>query len=290
MSIVNLPQPIKDLGKATLSKVADKFIDFVITKYTGKSIKVFEAEGDIEADKIKTSWEVLEKPFWLQAEATKMNRQYSNLGNTLMKSTSLIITAENKIKDDNDVFWVFLEHSKEISNEQMQGLIAKIIAGEYNTPSAYSMSTLQIIKMLGKNELELFENICSLLLNNEWIPIELFVLGDNVKELMNKINIDFESLQTLQSLGLFLSNEMTKSIENLEKKDYIIQYYDKQLVFNSENNNFKKIILPESYVLSTVGKQILKHLNPKYIEDYFTWLKLNYKVPNYKLLNNTSKI
>ena len=76
--MTNLPQPIKDLGKATLSKVADKFVDFIITKYTGKSIKVFEAEGDVEADKVKTRWEVLEKPFWLQAEAAKMNRQYSN--------------------------------------------------------------------------------------------------------------------------------------------------------------------------------------------------------------------
>ncbi len=282
--MTNLPQPIKDLGKATLSKVADKFVDFIITKYIGKSIKVFEAEGDVEADKVKTRWEVLEKPFWLQAEAAKMNRQYSNLGNVLLKSAPLITASENQISDDNDVFWGFLEHSKEISNEQMQELIAKIVAGEYNAPGTYAMSTLQIIKMLGKNELELFEKICGLLIDNEIILKELFALGDNVKEMMNKIGIDFGSLQTLQSLGLFLPNDMTRSIENPEKKNFAIQYFDKQIIFTPENENFAKIKLPGFYGLSIVGKQILKHLNPAYIEDYFVWLKSNHKIPNYKLL------
>src|SRR3990167_5874196 len=98
----NIPKPIKDLANKTLTKVADKFVDFVIVKYTGKSIKVFEAEGNIEADKVKTKWELLEKPFWLQAEAEKMDRQYSNLGNALIKSTPLI-ESDKKPTGDNDV-------------------------------------------------------------------------------------------------------------------------------------------------------------------------------------------
>ncbi len=166
----------------------------------------------------------------------------------------------------------------------MQELIAKIIAGEYNAPGTYAMSTLQIIKMLGKNELELFEKICGLLIDNERTPKELFALGNNVKELMNNIGIDFGSLQTLQSLGLFLPNDMTISIKNLEKKNCAIRYFDKQIIFTPENENFAEVILPEFYQLSITGRQILKHLTPEYNEDYFVWLKSNYKIPNYKLL------
>lgn len=280
----DLPQPIKDLGKATFTKVANKFVDFVITKYAGKSIKVFEAEGDIEADKVKTRWELIEKPFWLQAEAAKMGRQYSNMGNALIKAAPLITTGENKMTSDNDVFWGFLEHSKEISNDEMQELIAKIIAGEYNVPGTYSMSTLQIIKMLGKNELELFEKIGSLLLDKKQIPEELFALGDNIKGLMSKIGIDFGSLQTLQSLGLFLPNNMRRIKTNIKKKNLPIHYFDKKLIFSPENDNYAKIELPNFYGISPVGEQILKHLNPKYVEEYYAWLKENYKIPNYKLL------
>ncbi|EKD49196.1 MAG: membrane-fusion protein [uncultured bacterium] len=285
--INNLPQPIKDLGKAALSKVADKFVDFVITKYTGKSIKVFEVEGDIDADKVRTKWELLEKPFWLQAEAIKMGRQYSNFGNTLLKAAPIITATDNKIADDNDVFCGFLEHSKEISNEEMQELIAKIIAGEYNAPGTYSMSTLQVIKMLGKSELELFERMCSLLISSDQIPQDLFSLPENAKGFMKKLVIDFGSLQLLQSLGLFLPNSMTKSLENLEKKNFKTVYFDKNILFTPiapENENTLKISMPGSFGLSPVGKQLLKHLTPKYNDEYFVWLKENYKIPNYKIL------
>ena len=277
----NLPQPIKDLGKATLTKVADKFVDFVITKYTGKSIKVFEAEGDVEADKVKTKWEVLEKPFWLQAEAAKMNREYSNMGNALMGAAALITSSENKIADDNDVFWGFLEHSKEISNEEMQALISKIIAGECNAPGTYSMSALQIIKMLGKSELELFEKICGLLINNEQLPKILFTGQENVKKFMQNVGLDFGKLQILQSIGLFLPNDMVLTLSNPERKKFAIQYFYRTLLYVSENENLE-VKTPDYYGLSVAGTQILKHLNPKYIEEYYLWLKESYKIPNYK--------
>jgi len=282
--MTNLPQPIKDLGKATLSKIANKFVDFVITKYTGKSIKVFEAEGDIEADKVKTKWKVLEKPFWLQAEAAKMNRQYSNFGNTLLKAGHLITKDGNSIGDDNDFFWGLLEHSKEISNEEMQELIAKIIAGEYNKPGSYSMSTLQSIKMLGKAELVLFETISSLLINNDSIPQIIFSLPDNAKAFLNELKIDFGSLQTLQNLGLFLPNHMSMTLDNSLKKNFAIQYFDQKIIFNLTQGNIFTIMLPEFYALSTTGKQIVKHLSPKFNSKYFSWLKENYKIPNYKIV------
>jgi len=66
---------------------------------------------------------------------------------------------------DNDFFRNTVEHAKTISNEEVQELIAKIIAGEYNNPGSYSMSTLNCIKMLGKKEIELLERMGSLIIN-----------------------------------------------------------------------------------------------------------------------------
>lgn len=84
-----------------------------------------------------------------------------------------------------------LEHAKDISNDEIQELIAKIIAGEYNSPGTYSMSTLHTIKMLGKNELMLFERICSLLIDEDKIPAEIFAIPDDAKEIMDELKIDF---------------------------------------------------------------------------------------------------
>lgn len=282
--MTDIPAPIKKLAKKSLSKAANIFLDFVIKKYTGKSIKVFEAEGDIETDKIKTKWEVLEKPFWLQAEAAKMNRQYANLGNTLIKTVPQIEATKNKVSSDNDVFWGLLEHSKEISNEEIQGLIAKIIAGEYNVPGTYSMSTLQTLKMLGKKELELFEMLSSLIVNGDQIPQDLFSLPDGAKEFMREIGVDFASLQALQNLGLFLPNDMTRTISNPKGKKFDLEYFGKHIQFTPLNKTIEKVESPNFYGLSDIGKQIITHLKPKKNDLYFRWLKENYRIPGYDIV------
>lgn len=282
-----IPKPIVDLATQTASKPIACFSEFISLKLFGKSIAKLKAEAENEYDKTRQQGEIERKaqePFIVQIETAKAYRQYSNLGNTLMKARPLITANENKVADDNDVFWGLLEHSKEISNDEMQELIAKIIAGEYNVPGTYSMSTLQIIKMLGKSELELFEKIGSLLVNDSRLPWELFTGRDNAKDLMEKVEVDFGRLQALQSLGLFLPNEMSNTITNTEKENLLIKYFDKKLIFSPENDNYAKAKLPNFYGLSTVGEQILKHLNPKYVEEYYAWLKENYKIPNYKLL------
>lgn len=285
--MINVPGPIAELGKTTLTKVADKFVDLVIQKYTGKSIKVFAAEGDIEADKIKTKWELLEKPFWLRAEAQKMGRQYTNFGNTLLKSAPMITAGENNISDDNDVFWGLLDHSKEISNEEMQELIAKIIAGEYNKPGSYSMNTLQTIKRLGKDEIELFERMCSLIVNEVQIPEKFFAGSNEVKMIYRDLKIDFGSFQNLQSLGLFLPNGMISQIPNNEKSKFRLTYFDKNIFFELANKDTTSsdIRIEEFYGLSQTGRQLIKHLSPRFNEDYFLWLKKNYQIPGYIIIS-----
>ncbi len=283
----SVPKSIRNLGAASLSKVADKFVDFIITRYTGKSVKIFEAESDIEADKVKTKWEVLEKPFWLEAEARKMNRQYLNFGSVLLKATPLITATSTQVENDNDVFWGLVEHSKEISNEEIQELIAKIIAGEYNKPGTYTMSALQTIKMLGKNEIELFERVCSFLIYGNQLPYRLFTGSEDVKEMMEKNQVDFGHLQILQSLGLFFPSGMRRTVDAKDNNKVSIKYSNKNLIYEPIREGIETIHVPQFYELSPVGAQILVHLNPVFIEEYFEWLKQHYKLPNYKFVEIT---
>jgi hypothetical protein len=256
----------------------------VIDKVTGFKISQWAAEGEVRKKQIHDEYEDSKKMGIVGIQYVSALRSSTNLINTAIKSSQYIEPNKtNEIEMDNDFFWNTVEHSKNVSNEEMQDLIAKIIAGEYNFPGTYSMSTLQTIKMLDKNEIELFERVCCLLINEDQIPQELFSLPEDAKDLMKNINIDFESLQTLQSLGLFLPNDMTRSIQNPEKKNFKLVYFDKNILFVPENENYLKIEMQNFYGLSKVGKQILKHVKPKYNEKYFIWLKENYKIPNYKL-------
>lgn len=217
-------------------------------------------------------------------KAKREKRDFYNLSNVLHKFAMLVkIKPKEKIEDDNDFFWNTIEHAKSVSNEEVQNLIAKIIAGEYGAPGTYSMHTLQILKTLGKSEIELLERICSLIISDDGIPQAIFSLPENAQSFMNEIGIDFGSLQTLQSLGLFLPNYMCLKEKNLNKNNIEVSYLNERLTFIPENENCIDVAMPNFYGLSLVGKQILRHLNPQYNEKYFVWLKENYKIPNYKL-------
>lgn len=266
----------------------------VIDKLTGFKLSDWAAEGELRKRMIHDEYEKAKQNGISGIQYISSLRQTTNLIDTAIKSTEYIDSdKENEIKMDNDFFWNTIEYSKSISDEKIQELIAKIIAGEYNTPGTYSMSTLHSIKMLGKNELELFEKIASLLINNkEQIPKDLFAIPADAKAFMHELKIDFGSLGLLQNLGLFLSNSMTQTQTNPRKEKLDVTYFDKVIRFEPstpENENSLTVQLPEFYRLSPVGKQLLKHVNRKYNDNYFIWLKKNYKLDNYQIVETKTE-
>lgn len=269
------------------TKVANTpFFTTVIDKVTGFKISKWAAEGEVRKKIIHDEYEKAKENGIIGVQYISSLRETTNLIDTAVKSTKYIEQGkENEIKMDNDFFWNTIEHSKTVSNEEVQELIAKIIAGEYNQPGSYSISTLQSIKMLGKDELELFEKVCGFLVNGDQLPHSLFSGRYNLESFMKDNNLDFRKLQLLQTLGLFLPNDMVRTIENDNKNNLEIRYFDKSIIYSSEDEKNTKIKLPNFYGLSPIGEQIIKHLSPKYIESYYVWLKENYKIPHYKVVD-----
>lgn len=270
------------------SKVANTpLFTTIIDKITGFKISKWAAEGEVRKKLIHDEYEKAKENGIMGVQYIENLRHITNLIDTATKSAKYIDQEKpNDIKMDNDFFWNTIEHAKTISNDEMQDLVAKIIAGEYNKPGTYSMSTLQTLKMLGKHELELFERMCSLCINSDQIPHEVFSLPDSIKPVMNSLKIDFGSLQALQSLGLFLPNDMTRSLENPEKKNFALNYQGKVIRFKPTHETSLQIQFPGFYGLSNTGKQILQHLKPEFNEEYFNWLKTNYKIQNYTIIEN----
>lgn len=270
------------------SKVANTpLFTTIIDKITGFRISQWAAEGEVRKKLIHDEYEKAKENGIMGVQYIENLRHTTNLIDTATKSAKYIDQEKsNDIKMDNDFFWNTMEHAKTISNDEMQELVAKIIAGEYNKPGTYSMSTLQTLKMLGKQELELFERMCSLCINSDLIPQGVFSLPESIIQVMNSLKVDFGSLQSLQSLGLFLPNEMLRSIENPDKKNFSLIYQGKVISFKPISETSLQIQFPTSYVLSNTGKQISQHLNPEFKEEYYNWLKTNYKIPNYEIIEN----
>lgn len=269
------------------SKVASTpLFTTVIDKVTGFKISKWAAEGEVRKKLIHDEYEKAKEGGIMGMQYIEYMRSTENLIDTAVKSSKHIDPHKsNDIKMDNDFFWNTIEHAKTISNDEVQEVVAKIIAGEYNEPGTYSMSTLQTLKMLGKSELELFERMCSLCVNDSLIPQSVFTLDNNTESILKLLEVDFGSLQYLQILGLFFPNSMGQTQQNFKKNNIGLNYIDKDLIYEPIHGSNFEFNLMGYYQLSLTGEQIIKHLNPKFLEEYFEWLKEYFKIPNYKLVD-----
>ena len=64
----------------------------------------------------------------------------------------------NSIEDD----WIvnFFDKSRIVSDNEMQGLWSRVLAGEANVPGSYSKRTVNFLSDLDKSEANLFANLC----------------------------------------------------------------------------------------------------------------------------------
>lgn len=103
---------------------------------------------------------------------------------------------------DFDWFVRFYEAAGSVSDDTMQNLWAKILAGEIAKPSSFSLKTIDVMKNLSKKDAELFIKICShsFVINgsNYFLPHE--------GEYLEFAGITYENIMKLNELGLMFNN------------------------------------------------------------------------------------
>ena len=62
---------------------------------------------------------------------------------------------------DDDWVTNFFDKSRIVSDEEMQEIWAKVLAGEANAPGTYSKWAVNFLGCIDKRDAELFQNLCS---------------------------------------------------------------------------------------------------------------------------------
>lgn len=107
-------------------------------------------------------------------------------------------------KYDFDWYMRFYDIVGNISDEEMQALWARILAGEIHRKGTYSLQLLDILKNFTQKQAELFNRVCS----------HCFISGDNVyipndNEYLQFANITYQDILDLDALGLINSSGTT---------------------------------------------------------------------------------
>ncbi|MDR0860480.1 MAG: DUF2806 domain-containing protein [Candidatus Peribacteria bacterium] len=94
----------------------------------------------------------------------------------------------------------FMNDASLEEDEDLQMLWAKILSGESENPNSFSLKTLEILKVMNKNDAEIFLNLTRFLIieSNEVV----FLL--NNEKLLEQYKIKYSDLMKLEEYGLIV--------------------------------------------------------------------------------------
>lgn len=201
--------PLAKLGD--LTKPATVLIE-KISDAVGGVFKPYQivrvAKAEVEAERIRAESQIQVTDIhrramyrFLEEEAKKQ----SNIEDITQKTLPLL--EEESLPQNVEDDWItnFFDKCRIVSDEDMQRLWSRVLAGEANTPGAFSKRTVNLLADLDKVDAELFMSLCGFC----WVIEDLVTLvyGDH-NEIYERHGIDFETLSHLESLGFIQYSEI----------------------------------------------------------------------------------
>lgn len=183
---------------------------------------------------------------------------------------------------DEDWKTRFFNIAEDISNEEMQSLWGRILAGEIKQPKSYSLRTLELLKNLSKEEAEVFTKFAQLKINAGGKNI--VYNQDNGVFLESEFGITFSDRLLLTELGLIASeNNLEFSFIPTEnnKQTNILNYGRKGIVLYRNEHVPKQGI--EVLVFTKTGVELSALIEQTFNLNYIEKICSSFKHENVKI-------
>ncbi|MGJ8691612.1 MAG: TIGR03899 family protein [Thalassotalea sp.] len=130
-----------------------------------------------------------------------IQRQQHNLETIIAKAISYCDDENAVNKADQDWFSSFIPLAENISNQTMQGLWAKILAGEISKPGSFSLKALTVFRNMSIRDAKQFAKICTLACHEN--PKKNYRIIFGASQQPSLFNLFDQSRQQLINLNTF---------------------------------------------------------------------------------------
>lgn len=204
------------------------------------------------------------KDFREFAERTQSRLAYqemlkqANIEKVAGKAYQLLESEEEVENNPVDQDWTirFFNCVEDVSNEKMQEIWAKILAGEVKKTGSFSMRTLETLKNISQKEAETFQKI---------LPFVIMASDDNMFVLpsgeWNEGNYSYSDVMLLDECGLISSTPFIHHRLDLENNETRMLFNKKKtLIIKSVSEKEEKISI-EIYTLTKTGTELYNILS-----------------------------
>lgn len=179
---------------------------------------------------------------------------------------------------DEDWTTRFFRIVEDVSNEEMQALWGKILAGEIKQPNTYSLRTLELIRNLSKREAETFKKVAkyAIMGNN----VNYLFKGKNETILEEKYNIKYADIALLTEIGLIQPGALVQYQILCNPKDHItVLIAGETVLIINIKANVPTIQMPVD-VFTNAGNELLKLVKPDPPMEYLSEIAKSIKIDN----------
>src|SRR6266850_3261331 len=197
------------------------------------------AEAEAVVDRIRTTAEIeraerLQRAaFRFLAEQMKHQENIESIVDKALPDVSEQAKPE-QVEDD----WIsnFFDKCRLISDDEMQKLWARILAGETNSPGKFSKRTVGLLASTDKSDASMFNTICRFACT---IPPLTPIIYSYTQEIYSRQGIDFAFLTHLESIGVIRINVDSTfhfAVDDLEQNT-LVDYFGSKIPLRFAGND-----------------------------------------------------
>lgn len=258
IDLSNLSKPADTLVKKVSNAVGGLFAPYQVRRMA-------KAEAEAEVIKAQSEIEVTDLHRravhrWIEEEAQRQN----NMEEITAKALPQLDETATPNSVVNDWIVNFFDKSRIVSDNTMQDLWSRVLAGEANTPGTYSKRTVNFLSDLDKTDAELFAKLCGFgwMIGNV-VPL----VFDHEAEIYNKHRVIFSSLNHLESIGLIQFNSITGFVRRKLPGILTVHYYGDPLTLEipkDAGNELKTGMV----LLTKIGQELAPICGSKSVEGF----------------------
>ena len=261
-----------------LSKPADTLVTKIANAF-GRHFDprqaVRMAEAEVQADRIRrvgaANIDIEVTELKERAAARFANEEMTkqvNMEGIIEKALPGLGDNANPEAMENDWIMNFFDKCRMVSDDDMQQIWARILAGEANNPGSFSRRTVNLVADLDKRDAELFRNLCGFAwTTGEATPLVFDVEGD----IYNRSGITFDSLGQLESIGLIHFDNLAEFQIVNSHKQASVSYYGKEIVLEFPNDSDRNLDTGTT-ILTRAGQELAPMCGSTPVEGFFDYV------------------
>lgn len=269
-SLINLGDVSKPAD--TLIKKVSKAVGGIFEPYQIKRIAKAEAEASVIKAQAEIQITELHRRAmhrFIEEEAQKQQ----NIEDITNQAIPLLADSTDAEKMNDDWVTNFFDKSRIVSDKEMQGFWAQVLAGEANAPGTYSKRTVNYLGDLDKVDADLFTKLCGF----GWMVGSVVPLIFDVQaKIYEEHGITFNALSHLESIGLIQFNHLSGFRRlKLPKKFYVL-YYGQPLLLEMPKDEGNELEIGH-VLLTKVGQELAPICGSKPIDGFVEFVKEKWK-------------